>query len=96
MNNERFQDWLAEVNTICTKAVDDFRRERQSGGGSDGATMNRRPHPFSAFDAWRRLLREQESKTMLLMSYFVTNYHDVNLSQPLLAQLLALYYKLGE
>lgn len=95
MNNEQFQDWLTEVNALCTKALDDFRRERQSGGGLDGASHTRRPHPFSAFDAWRHLLKEQEGKTMLLMSYFVTNYHDVNLSQPLLAQLLALYYKLG-
>jgi hypothetical protein len=44
---------------------------------------------------WRHQLQQLAPQTNMLLNYFVCNFNDPRLSEPLVAQLLALYYRLG-
>lgn len=44
---------------------------------------------------WQQILLELIPNTQILNSYLICNYEDVRLSQPIIAQILALYYRLG-
>lgn len=47
-------------------------------------------------DNWRRLLSDVAPNTHILINYLNSNFDDIKLVQPIIAQLLALYYRVGE
>lgn len=51
--------------------------------------------PDKKLDNWRKTLVELTPNTSILLNYLACNFEDTRLSQPLIAQLLALYYRLG-
>lgn len=48
------------------------------------------------FPNYQKILGEQADSTQLLISYLMNNYENVTLIQPLVAQILSVYYKIGK
>ncbi|KAI1728591.1 hyccin domain-containing protein [Ditylenchus destructor] len=51
--------------------------------------------PEKKFENWRKIMMDVAPNMQILINYMSVNFEDVRLSQPIIAQLLALYYKLG-
>lgn len=45
---------------------------------------------------YQKILGDEAEKTQLLIQYLMNNYENVSLVQPLVAQLLSVYYKVGK
>ncbi|KAL3104833.1 hypothetical protein niasHT_024032 [Heterodera trifolii] len=102
MNNDQLHDWLADLHgRFCPGR---YRQQLSSDGSetiappADGdastAPAALCPSPESP-SQWRPSLCHLSPSTNILLQYFSCNFEDTRLSSPLVAQLLALYYKFG-
>lgn len=46
-------------------------------------------------EVWRKELTDLLENTQTLITYLNCNFEDISLSQPIIAQLLSIYYRLG-
>uniref|UniRef100_A0A915NJ70 Uncharacterized protein n=1 Tax=Meloidogyne floridensis TaxID=298350 RepID=A0A915NJ70_9BILA len=83
MNNEQLQDWLANLHEIFFN--DRGKNQREQAFLSTGPEAQK----------WSQILSKLAPQTNLLLNYFMCNFDDPRLSEPLITQILSLYYKIG-
>ena len=83
MNSEQLQNWLTDIS-------EQFRKfeERVVKLSAEEKTK------LSYY--YQRQLLELGLETRVLINYLENNYENVQLIQPLIAQILSIYFKLGE
>ncbi|KAI3419707.1 hypothetical protein GPALN_004138 [Globodera pallida] len=89
MNNDQLHDWLGGLHERFCPG----RYQLSNSSGTDAADKAA-ASPESP-SQWRPLLHHLSPSTNILLQYFCCNFEDTRLSSPLVAQLLALYYKFG-
>ncbi|CAK5031721.1 unnamed protein product [Meloidogyne enterolobii] len=83
MNNEQLQDWLANLHEIFFN--ESGRNQREQAFLSTGPEAQK----------WSQILSKLAPQTNILLNYFMCNFDDPRLSEPLITQILSLYYKIG-
>ncbi|KAL7077023.1 hypothetical protein ACQ4LE_003977 [Meloidogyne hapla] len=83
MNNEQLQDWLANLHKLFFN--DGGRNQRDQAFLSTGPDAQK----------WSQILRKLAPQTNILLNYFICNFDDPRRSEPLITQILSLYYKIG-
>uniref|UniRef100_A0A914LLM7 PH domain-containing protein n=1 Tax=Meloidogyne incognita TaxID=6306 RepID=A0A914LLM7_MELIC len=83
MNNEQLQDWLANLHEIFFN--NSGRNQREQAFLSTGPEAQK----------WSQILSKLGPQTNMLLNYFMCNFDDPRLSEPLITQILSLYYKIG-
>ncbi|CAK5044875.1 unnamed protein product [Meloidogyne enterolobii] len=82
MNNEQLQDWLANLHEIFFN--ESGRNQREQAFLSTGPEAQK----------WSQILSKLAPQTNILLNYFMCNFDDPRLSEPLITQILSLYYKI--
>lgn len=109
MNNEQLQDWLSELHDCFSMqkmrpSPSLSQQQQDSHKVADHDAQNNNNHSngstsknSSTVDEqqWRTLLQKLSPQTNMLLNYLICNFDDLRLSEPLITQLLSLYYRFG-
>ena len=108
MNNEQLEEWLCELHERLCPINQQNQNEKvsffklfcykiiQTNGFYAPSTSTVQEEAQAAEQpSWRAMLQQFGPQTNMLLNYFLCNFDDSRLAEPLLTQLLSLYYKFG-